>query len=112
MVLWAHARHTATPTTVLCHGETFGDVLEKRQAHWQQVASSWAAPGWMGPREITARRKGPSGSGCCCLGWGTEGLKTTSRRERCSEPSPAGLCISLDLEEKRTLPNLGNLSRI
>lgn len=59
MVPHAHARHTATSTTVPCHGETFGGTPEKMQVPRQQEASSQAAPGWRGPTESNAGRKGP-----------------------------------------------------
>lgn len=40
MVLHAHARRTAMPTNVLCHGEMVGDAPEKMQVPRQQVALS------------------------------------------------------------------------
>lgn len=108
MVPHAHARHTATSTTVLCHGETFGGTPEKMQLPRQQEAPSQAAPGWRGPTENNAGKEGPSGSGCCSCWADRKELKPFSGGGRCPEPSPA----VWTWRERGTIPNLGNLSRI
>lgn len=77
----------------MVNGEPLGDAPEQTQVSRQQVALDHAGPCSVGPKESTAGKKCPPGKGCCSFQVDMEGLKASSSKEGCREPSPAGFCV-------------------
>ena len=102
----AGTRRVAMPTTSRCHRETFGDAPEQ-----MQVASESHSTVLWGSQREHCREEVTPGRSCCSCGVGTEGLKPSSRDERCPEPGPAGLCINEAQVGKRDHIQLGEFEQ-